>query len=344
MNKIIIIAVITLLNLSQVMAQAIDHTFNYQGELLISGNPANGSYDIKIEGFDGLGVSKTDTSEHLNVQVSDGLFTIEGVDLGVVNLDAFTTLLQISVRDNAVGGAYTDLTPRQSLKSVPYATKVIDGTATNGQVYTYGTTTGWAAADPIDLSPWTRNAARIEYLEDVAIGTLATGATHKLTVKADVADNDKTLRLIGTQGPFGIGAILNFGDSNFIQIEEDVDDHLKIFARTGVEFASKTQQPLTIDGQMKFMIRANCSATASISKQYNGVDDLSATIVVGGINRLCTITFPFDISDRFYQVSSVEDLIATNATCQASGTDLNCARHRSSTGALLPGQIMILVY
>ncbi len=335
---------ITLLNLSQVMAQSIDHTFSYQGELLENGSPITGLYDFRIEGFDAAGNSKTNVSEHQLIVVADGLFTIPNVDLGVAGLDAFATFLQISVKPGIGIGAYTDLTPRQSLKSVPYATKVIDGNASNGQVYTYGTTTGWAAADPVDLSPWTRNLSRIQFLEDVAIGTVATATTHKLTVLADVADNDGALRLIGTQGAFGFGAKLNFGDGTFIQIEEDVDDHLKIFASSGIEFASKTQQPLAIDGQIKFMINANCASTASISKQYNGVNDLPATIVAGGINGLCTITFPFDISDRFYQVSSVEDLIATNATCQTSGTDLNCARHRSSTGVLLPGQIMIMVY
>ena len=346
MNKKIFFSLLTLINITHVMAQAIDHTFNYQGELLISGMPANGGYDIKFEGFDALNVSKTNISEHLNVQVSNGLFTIQSVDLGSANFDAFTTFLQVSVRENATGGAYTDLSPRQTLKSVPYASKVIDGNATNGQVYTYNTTGGWGAADPVDLSPWTKNGVRIEHLEDVAIGTNATDATHKLTVKADVADNDRALRLIGTQqNALGVGAKLNFGDSGFVQLEEDTDDHLKISARLGVELASNTHQPLATNGQMKFMLHANCSGPlSSIIKQYNGIDGSSggsggsASISTGFFTSSCIITFPFDISSRFYQYSVVNEAGGITLNCGLSlGVELRCILNFDS-------EIMVLVY
>ncbi len=60
---------------------------------------------------------------------------------------------------------------------------------------------------------------------NVGIGT--TAPTHKLTV--DNLVNEDALRLIGPE-QLGAGARLNFGDSDFVYIEEDEDDRLTIFA------------------------------------------------------------------------------------------------------------------
>ncbi len=353
MNKYIVTLIMSFFALSIATAQQIDHTFTYQGELSDGGMPANGLYNFQIEGFDAAGNSKTDVSEHLLVPVDNGLFTINDVDLGVAGLDAYATFLQIRVKGLGVG-SFIDLTPRQKLKAVPYAHKVIDGAATNGQVYTFSTTGGWGPADPVNLSPWTKDGQDIYFLSNTAVGTLVNSATHKLTVKASLANNNHVLRLIGTNGgSIGHGARMNFGDNEFVYLEEDVDDHLIIRANQGIEFLNNTKQPLEtgggtpVNGQMKFMIHANCSlASPSIIKQYNGVDSGVASIASSGVNGLCKITFPFDISNRFYQVSVVNNLSGRSANCQisASGLDLNCARFNTGTFAGDNGQIMVLVY
>ncbi len=412
--------------LSSVVAQQIDHTFTYQGELLENSAPVTGLYNFKIEGFDAAGGSKTNVSEHQLILVNDGLFTIPNIDLGVVGLDAYATFLQISVKPGIGVGVYTDLSPRQELKAVPYAHKVLDGTATNGQVYTFSTTGGWGPADPA-LSPWTSGSNGITYVpgtfKGVGIGTnnpftlldvVHSGSTvakfeGPTTARIDIWENGFPRGYIGSvfdnsgansqdfeigtsqsaanmhivtrfmpritataEGKIGINTItpnadLNIAgtnDGDLLRIQQNtltsfgstafyVDDNGGASVGSwntppslGLRIQGDTKQSITSNGMMKYMIQANCAATSSISKQYNGVNSGVATITAGGIDGLCAITFPFDIGNRFYQVSSIEDLIATNATCQisASGTALNCARHRSSTGALLPGQIMILVY
>jgi hypothetical protein len=50
--------------------------------------------------------------------------------------------------------------------------------------------------------------------------------THKLTI---AAQNEDALRLIGP-GAFGSQARLNFGDGDFVYIDEDTDDHLTLYA------------------------------------------------------------------------------------------------------------------
>jgi len=63
--------------------------------------------------------------------------------------------------------------------------------------------------------------------------TLALGgatATHKLHIKGDIASGMKI------EGPlsFGAGGGIQFGDSNFVYVQEDVDDHFLIHGKSGV--------------------------------------------------------------------------------------------------------------
>jgi len=73
---------------------------------------------------------------------------------------------------------------------------------------------------------------RIKKTGEVRIGPTATVPTHRLHVHNETTDD--VLRL---QGPdaVGSGARLNFGDGNFVYLDEDVDDHLIIEASGGVQ-------------------------------------------------------------------------------------------------------------
>ena len=62
------------------------------------------------------------------------------------------------------------------------------------------------------------------------VGINTTSPSHTLTVKS--TDNE-TLRLIGSQGSFGWGAKLNFGDYDYAYIQEYIDDELTIYSRLG---------------------------------------------------------------------------------------------------------------
>lgn len=55
--------------------------------------------------------------------------------------------------------------------------------------------------------------------------------THAMSVQSGVAGN--ALRLFTTSTNFGAGARLNFGDANFVYLQEDFDDHLLISATNG---------------------------------------------------------------------------------------------------------------
>ena len=64
------------------------------------------------------------------------------------------------------------------------------------------------------------------------VGINTTSPTHLLTINAST--DSLALRLIGPNGSFGYGAMLNFGDGNNAYIQEFTDDKLKIHASSGV--------------------------------------------------------------------------------------------------------------
>ncbi len=98
--------------------------FNYQGELLDDGSPANGYYDIKLSLFNDDNVQLGSDLEFISVFVDNGLFFITPVDFG----DQFYFMdeslwIQVSVKKSGDNDEYNILTPRQKIETVPFAVK-----------------------------------------------------------------------------------------------------------------------------------------------------------------------------------------------------------------------------
>jgi hypothetical protein len=105
--------------------------FAYQGSLQNSGVPANGNYDFEFWLFDALsGGSQLGPVVTRNaVAVSSGVFSVK-LDFGELFPGA-NRFLEIHVRQSG-GGAFTLLTPRQSISSSPYSIKSLSSAeATN---------------------------------------------------------------------------------------------------------------------------------------------------------------------------------------------------------------------
>jgi hypothetical protein len=96
--------------------------FTYQGRLLESGQPRDGSCDFEFHLFDALSggneVAEADASN--GVEVADGLFTTR-VDFGAAAFTGEDRWLQIRVRCPAGQGSFTALAPRQPVTPAPYA-------------------------------------------------------------------------------------------------------------------------------------------------------------------------------------------------------------------------------
>jgi hypothetical protein len=116
---------IALINLAMLLvwhtqAFAQGTAFTYQGRLNDNGGLANGSYDLRFAIYDAAtnGVQQGNTLTNLATPVSNGVFTV------VLNFgnqfNGADRWLEIGVRVNGAG-AFTLLSPRQSITATPYA-------------------------------------------------------------------------------------------------------------------------------------------------------------------------------------------------------------------------------
>ena len=107
--------------------------FNYQGRLVVDGNPANGLYDFIFTIYkiptNGVIIAGPLTSSA--VPVNNGLFTIP-LDFGNQPFLGVNRFMDIAVRTNGTD-AFSPLIPRVRIASAPYAiaaANVIDGAVT----------------------------------------------------------------------------------------------------------------------------------------------------------------------------------------------------------------------
>src|SRR5882724_173176 len=100
-------------------ANAQGTVFTYQGKLTVSGNPANGSYDLQFKLFDSAGgPTQIGTTQTVNaVAVSAGIFTVQ-LDFGAGSFPGTNRYLEIGARAAGVG-TFSILSPRQQITATP---------------------------------------------------------------------------------------------------------------------------------------------------------------------------------------------------------------------------------
>jgi len=111
----------------------------YQGRLSDGGNAANGQFDLQFQTFDTVngGAAQSDLITVENVQVTNGVFTVQLFFGAAFSGNSKARFLQIGVRPGISTDAFNILTPRQPIADVPYAinaqTAAIATNATNSQ-------------------------------------------------------------------------------------------------------------------------------------------------------------------------------------------------------------------
>lgn len=105
-----------------VHAAALGSAFTYQGELRVSSQPANGTYDLEIALYSvSSGGAALDTAVRGDVGVSQGLFAVTLDYTNIPFVSATQYYLELRVREGASTGSYTILLPRQPIYATPYA-------------------------------------------------------------------------------------------------------------------------------------------------------------------------------------------------------------------------------
>ncbi len=107
------------------LAVAQPTSFSYQGSLTDSGGLADGVYDFRFDLFGApTGGTSLGTSTLLSVDVVDGVFSVQ-LDFGAAVFDGADRYLEISTRFDG-DPAFTTLTPRVPIDSVPYAIHAVE--------------------------------------------------------------------------------------------------------------------------------------------------------------------------------------------------------------------------
>lgn len=227
---------------------------NYQGILRdASGRPVTGPYDVLFSFHEHpADASNQILTDFHAVYVTQGLLDVhlgggsvmDGSGRGTYLLleevfrDYHEVWLQLEIAPT--GGALETLSPRIRVVSAPYALRsaradsaalaqlaqVADAAVTAQTALTAQTCADAAALGGLSPSQYLDTGATTQF----KAGPLGLGAgvpsSHQLTVNAPT---DDALRLVGP-GTFGSLSRLNFGDADYVYLDEDLDDHLTLYA------------------------------------------------------------------------------------------------------------------
>jgi hypothetical protein len=148
--KNIFVAIIFLL-VSQSAANAHTTTFTYQGNLSISGSPANGTFPMQFSLRDApAGGNQIGPASSQNVDVTNGVFSVR-LDFGAAAFPGTDRFLQVTANLNTF--------PRIPLLSSPYAIRArtvtgpISDTSSGSVLSTTNTGPGITNPSPSNLPP-----------------------------------------------------------------------------------------------------------------------------------------------------------------------------------------------
>ncbi|MCA8974914.1 MAG: hypothetical protein KDC98_09335 [Planctomycetes bacterium] len=134
---------------------------------------------------------------------------------------------------------------------------------------------------------------------DVKINTSI--STHRLVVKA-TATTTQALRLIGPTGTYGYAARLNFGDSNYVYIEEPTDDSLKIYSAGG----TTVDGSFTVTGSKNFVQPHPVDPSLQIS--FVCLEGNESGTYFRGSSRTANGIAVIEVPEEFRHVSSRDNL------------------------------------
>lgn len=114
-QRILVLTFLALCLIRAAFAAPLGTGFTYQGQLMESGAPANGNHSMAFQLFDAVsgGVAKSGVFGPTNVNVTDGIFSVE-LDFGTAPFDGTQLWLEITVGSDT-------LSPRTKLTATPYA-------------------------------------------------------------------------------------------------------------------------------------------------------------------------------------------------------------------------------
>lgn len=265
--------------------------FTYQGRLTDGGTPANGNYDLQFALFDAadgnnqIGQTKTVSS----VPVSVGVFTVT-LDFGANAFSGANRFLAISARPSGAG-AFTLLTPRQSITATPYAVRSLNAAAAD-------TANNAQQLAGVDASQYVKtNDARLSDARDPKAGNsnyVQNSTSQQAATNFNISGN-------GTAGGTLSGNTVNaasqynLGGQKILSLSSDNSLSLGSSGNVGIGIVSNSK--LAVAGTVEstaggFKFPDGSVQTTAAPKTYitKGLADLE--LDHGGYTNILTLTLP----------------------------------------------------
>ncbi len=297
--------------------------FTYQGLLEYQGAAANGQYDFLVVLHESSAGSDALEAEFVpDVTVVDGLFTLN-LSFNPDFFDGSQRWLKLFV--NIAGSAeLPGLSPRQRINAVPYAVQ------------------SEFALDGLTENFFTENSDGIGYSGGkVEIGGLPTSANSDFQVDAATGESPIRFRVGGItrmmlhpNGGTSLGSSDSSVGSNGLLVEGDT------------LLRGTVQQPLANHGLVKAGIVATCSTTSTIDRSFNAVNGRAIIIdssIAQGAGQ-CAFTFPFSLSDTYYQVMVQRQNDTRLASCSNPDSTTLICNVSNLSGTNVTSIIHIIVY
>ncbi len=246
--------------------------FTYQGSLKNGAAAATGNFDFEFLLFDastgGTQVGVTITAS--SIAVANGTFTVK-LDFGS-NYPGANRFLEIHLRQTG-GGAFTALTPRQSVSSTPYAVKSLS--ADSATTATNANQLGGAAAnqyvvttDPRMTDPRPPTAGSASYIQNQ-------NAAPQALSSFNISGNGIVNGDFATKGIVGIGTTSPGETLDVQSATESVALRAKSTFRSSTLILDRASAASANSAQISFSSAGNTDFAMGTSQGSAGVSDFS---------------------------------------------------------------------
>ena len=164
-----------------------------------------------------------------------------------------------------------------------------------------------------------RSEAFTERMQVATNGKVGIGGvfpSHQLTIAS--TGNDDTLRLMGPDGSFRWGARLNFGDGDFVYLDEPADDELTIFAANKITLSSggsinlaaasvSTSGNVTVGGNISFGSASGFTHFGPVARERRNSQGCNVVAIIQSAKAFCSLS-----------LMNVEDIDSNAETAQCN--------------------------
>lgn len=321
------------------LSAAVSSAFSYQGKLTNGGRLVNGYCDfiwnLYAASSSGSALS-TDTSA--NQLVTNGLFTVQiAVPSSVITGSAL--FVEVQVRCPTGVGGYTTLTPRQELVAAPYALGLrlpFAHTINSSVAPIFSVTNSSSSSNSPSLLGSSVGGDGVQGLSTGA-ASADNGVYGETNSTATAEAGVKGVSTGGAAGVYGSASSATAFGGSFTNSTTTTSG--------GALYADgDAKQSLAGDGFVKAGVFINdCGTAPSITRYFNNVNTSAITVSAAG-SGTCLVDFNFDVSARYIVATSYSSTARMVTFLPTATTDTLQFYKYTDAGALVDGDIMVLVY